>query len=467
MQNLPYDINNKNSIIAYAKQLVNKSLRDICNENIVTDKKNKGGYGQLLEKFYFLYEPNSDTEPDFKEAELELKSSPIKKLKRLDYVSKERLVLNIINYLDIVNENFQNSSLLKKNKHLLLVFYLYEKNKNKLDFRIDIVDEWELTNIDLEIIKQDWETIQQKIIDGKAHELSEGDTLYLGACTKGSKGGNLREQPFSKIKAKQRAFSLKQGYVNHIIATLNNGNKQNYGKLIHTLNVLKNNTLEDIVYSKFKKYFDKSTDEIQTLLNINLNSKAKNFYANLVKAILGIELNNNIEEFEKADISIKTIRLDSNNKPKEQISFPAFKFNDLVNEKWEDSKIYNLLEKKFLFVFFKIDNNGKLKLSKVRFWNMPFEDRKEVKKVYLKTKEVILSGEIVKSTKLNKSGKLIRNTNFPNKKSNKVTHIRPHALNSQDTYPLPVTDKFTQSDSYTKQCFWLNSEYVRDEIYLK
>lgn len=99
MKNLPYKINDKNSIVTYAKRLINKSLRDICSEKILTDKKNKGGYGQLLEKFYFLYEPNSDTEPDFKEAGLELKSSPIKKLKRLDYVSKERLVLNIINYL--------------------------------------------------------------------------------------------------------------------------------------------------------------------------------------------------------------------------------------------------------------------------------------------------------------------------------------------------------------------------------
>jgi DNA mismatch repair protein MutH len=250
MQNLPYDINDKNSIITYAKQLVNKTLRDLCDEKIVTDKKNKGGFGQLLEKFYFLYEPNSDTEPDFKEAQLELKSSPIKKLKRLDYVSKERLVLNIINYIDIVNENFYNSSLIKKNKHLLLVFYLYEQNKNKLDFRIDIVDEWELTNIDLEIIKKDWQTIQQKIINGKAHELSEGDTLYLGACTKGSKGGNLREQPYSNIKAKQRAFSLKQGYVNHIIAILNKNNKHNYGKLIPSLNTLKETTLEEILKQK-------------------------------------------------------------------------------------------------------------------------------------------------------------------------------------------------------------------------
>lgn len=467
MQNIPYDINDKNSIVAYAKQLINKSLRNICSKEILTDKKNKGGYGQLLEKFYFLYEPNSDTEPDFKEAGLELKSSPIKKLKRLDYVSKERLVLNIINYLDIVKENFQNSSLLKKNKHLLLVFYLYEKNKDKLDFKIDIVDEWELTNIDLEIIKHDWETIQQKIIDGKAHELSEGDTLYLGACTKGSKGGNLRDQPFSKIKAKQRAFSLKQGYVNHIIATLNKNDKQNYGKLIPTLNILKEHTFDEIVYSKFEKYFNKSIDEIQTLLNIKLNSKAKSFYANLVKSILGIEFNNKIEEFQKAEISVKTIRLDSNDKPKEQISFPAFKFNEIVKEKWETSEINTILEKRFLFVFFKIDNNGLLRLSKINFWNMSFKDREEVKKVWLKTKEIILSGEIVKSTKVIKSGKILRNTNFPNKKSNKVAHIRPHAQNSEDTYPLPVTDKFTQSNSYTKQCFWLNSDYVRDEIYLK
>jgi hypothetical protein len=98
---------------------------------------------------------------------------------------------------------------------------------------------------------------------------------------------------------------------------------------------------------------------------------------------------------------------------------------------------------------------------------MPFKDRKEVKKVWLKTKKVIQKGEIVKATKIDKNGKIIRNTNFPNKKSNKVAHVRPHALNSNDTYPLPIMDKFTQNKSYTKQCFWLNSDYVRDEIYLK
>ena len=118
MKTLPYDLNSKESIIKYAKNLLNKSLSESCEKNLIENSKtNKGGFGQLLEKFYFLYEPNSDSDPDFKEVGLELKSSPIKKLKRLDYVSKERLVLNIINYLEIISQDFETSSFWKKNKN--------------------------------------------------------------------------------------------------------------------------------------------------------------------------------------------------------------------------------------------------------------------------------------------------------------------------------------------------------------
>ena len=67
------------------------------------------------------------------------------------------------------------------------------------------------------IIKQDYETIVSKIKAGKAHELSEGDTLYLAACRKGQKGDSLRKQPFSDIGAPQRAFSLKPAYMRTIL----------------------------------------------------------------------------------------------------------------------------------------------------------------------------------------------------------------------------------------------------------
>ena len=51
---------------------------------------------------------------------------------------------------------------------------------------------------DLLIIRQDFDTIVNKIKKGKAHELSEGDTDYLAACRKGQKGEKERKQPFSE-----------------------------------------------------------------------------------------------------------------------------------------------------------------------------------------------------------------------------------------------------------------------------
>jgi DNA mismatch repair protein MutH len=459
----PYNVEDKYSIIDYAKRLVGKTLTESCDEDVANHGYGgKGNFGQILEKYYFLYEPNSDSEPDFPIAGLELKSSPLKLLQNKEYRSKERLVLNIINYLEVAKQDFETSSFWKKNANLLLVFYLHNADDNFLNYIINIVDEWSFPNTDLEIIRKDWETIKQKITDGKAHELSEGDTFYLGACTKGGKSGNLRKQPNSDIQAKQRAYSLKQGYVNHIIASISDNSTGIYGKLISHETIVKKQTIEDIVLEKFSRYYGKTENEIIISLGIKINKNAKSFQANLTKAILGIELTKDIEEFEKAEIKVRAVRLKVNNLPKEDISFPNFKYEELVNEEWEESSFREIFEHKFLFVFFQFENN-KLVLRKVKFWNMPFQDREIIKEVWTKTKEIVLQGNIVKTVK--KNGK--RETNFPSKKFNAISHVRPHAKNANDTYPLPTIDKVTKQKAYTKHCFWLNNTYVRDEIYLK
>lgn len=170
---LPYNPEDKKSIIDFAKLLKNKSLREVCDITAIkNDRKGKGHFGQILEEFYFHYKPNSDAEPDFPIAKLELKSSPLKKLKNNEYRSKERLVLNIINYINVVNQQFENSDFIKKNASILLIFYLHQAGYDILDYLIKIVDEWSFPSTDLEIIKKDWETINKKIADGKAHELS-------------------------------------------------------------------------------------------------------------------------------------------------------------------------------------------------------------------------------------------------------------------------------------------------------
>jgi DNA mismatch repair protein MutH len=459
---LPYNPKDKKSVIDYAKLLKGKTLRQICDPRILEHNyTGKGNFGQILEKFYFGYDPNSKSEADFSEIGMELKTSPLKQLRNNEYRSKERLVLNIINYIEVVNQQFEYSDFWKKNANILLIFYLHQAGYDILDYLIKLVDEWNFPSTDLEIIKKDWELIKQKIADGKAHELSEGDTFYLGACTKGANANSTRKQPFNDIPAKQRAYSLKQGYVNHIIASIANEATGIYGKLIPSVAVAKKLTIEEIVVSKFKPYYGKTVEEILTITGVQINTTAKSFYANLTKAILGIELDKEIEEFEKAEIKVKTVRLKENNLPKEDISFPNFKYEEIVNEEWDDSNFKDILEHKFLFVFFQFENE-QLVLRKVKFWNMPYADILEAEKVWVKTKEIVSKGKIVKEV----IGST-RYTNFPNKSFNSVSHVRPHATNAADTYPLPTRDKLTKAKEYTKQCFWLNNTYVRDEIYLK
>ena len=459
---LPYKPKDKKSVIDYAKLLKGKTLRQICDSLILEHNyTGKGNFGQILEKFYFGYDPNSKSEADFFEIGMELKTSPLKRLKNNDYRSKERLVLNIINYIEVVNQQFEESDFWKKNANILIIFYLHQAGYDILDYLIKLVDEWSFPSTDLEIIKKDWELIKQKIAEGKAHELSEGDTFYLGACTKGANANSTRKQPFNDIPAKQRAYSLKQGYVNHIIASIANDTVGVYGKLIKSVAEAKKQTIEEIVVAKFKPYYGKTVEQILANTGVELNTTAKSFYANLTKAILGIELDKEIEEFEKAEIIVKTVRLKINNLPKENISFPNFKYKEIVNEEWDDSNFKDILEHKFLFVFFQFENE-QLVLIKVKFWNMPYSDILEAEKVWVKTKDIVSKGEIVKKVIGSR-----RFTNFPNKSFNSVAHVRPHATNAADTYPLATIDKLTKAKEYTKHCFWLNNNYVRDEIYLK
>lgn len=460
-----FDPESPNSIVEYAKRLKNETLRQACESAI--DKhgyKGKGNFGQLLEKFYFGYSPNSSSEPDFPEAGIELKTSPLKTLKNGTFKSKERLVMNIINYLEVHKESFETSSFWSKNSHLLLVFYLHDKDADLLDYVIRLVDEWKFPPQDLQIIKSDWNKINQKIIAGKAHELSEGDTFYLGACTKGATAlKSLRSQPFNDEKAKQRAYSLKQSYVNHIIASISENEPENYGKIIKKQKELDEyESLEEFVVGKFKPFYGKTPTEIEAVIDKNPNREAKNYHANLTKAVLGIELKSKIEEFEKANVKVKTVRLKKSDLPKESISFSQFNYEKLIKTDWDDSAFKEILEQKFFFVFYRIDGES-IFLDKVKFWNMPQSDISVAREVWKKTKQLVKNGKVIERILPNGNDK----TFFPNKSENRVSHVRPKARNKLDTYPLPVADRLTGNNAHMKHCFWLNAEYIRNEIYRK
>ena len=59
-------------------------------------KTGKGAIGTVLEESWFGYSPNSDSEPDFPEAGVELKATPCLRT-NAGIRAQERLVCNIIN----------------------------------------------------------------------------------------------------------------------------------------------------------------------------------------------------------------------------------------------------------------------------------------------------------------------------------------------------------------------------------
>ena len=428
-----YDKTSPKSILTFAKGLSGKSLSQVVElDSFEENIKNKGDLGLLVEKFYFEHSPGPASGPDFPEAGVELKTTGVLK-KTGGYRAKERLVLKMIDFETIVHEHFESSSLVNKCRLMLILFYLFEADKPIYDRKF-VLDPllYEIPKEDLPTIKRDWETIQEKIASGLAHELSEGDTFYLGACRKGAGGTKEkpRKQPFSSVGAKSRAFSFKPNYLNKLISA----HESDSGKLGVTTEL----TIEKATQRKFKPFIGKSISEISESVDYHKNAGYhKSFNQDLSIRILS-DGKSAVIELDKAGIEMKTIRIHPDGKPRESMSFPGFKFLDIINEDWEDSSFFEKIEKKFLFVIFEIDREGIERLARVAYWNMPYQDRLEAQRVWEETKRRVA----IDATKL------------PRQSESHVAHVRPKAQNSRDTWPTP------QGGQFTKQCFWLNREYI-------
>ena len=447
---------NKQEIEIISKSAIGKSIEDIMNEEVVTIDNsgvNKGGLGQLVEQYLFGIQNNSESEPDFMPAGIELKVTPYKRIKGGKLSAKERLVLNIINYMDEWKNDFKDSHFWFKNNTIQLLWYLWEPNKDNKKFKITHEKLLELAkNEDLEQIEEDWNYIIQKIKDGKAHEISEADTMYLGACTKGANASSKREQPFNDILAMERAFCFKTSYMTQLV-------RKYIGDYSDVEKVLKGtkDTFNQYVSEVVNKYKGKSQKEL--MREFNIDSKAKNINSMLISRMFNVQSKlADTEEFQKANIIPKTIRIEENGRIKESISFPAFKYTELINQNWEDSDLREQLETtKYMFFVFK-KTKGEYIFKGIKLWNMPETDiETSVMEMWKKTYNAISTGNIVKSIT---NG--IRKTNFPGMSENEVCHVRPHGRNAKDTAPLPVADKLTGATKYTKHCFWINNKYIKD-----
>lgn len=464
---LPYNNKDITSIFNYSKQLVNRCLRDFAPD--ADEHKGKGGLGQLVEELFFKYDINSRQEADFAFVNAELKCTPLKKsAKNEDLLIKERLACSMINYTEDWNKSFEQSHFYRKCLIMLIMFYLHQSNVSKLDLHFLFAVLWKIPEKDLLIIRKDYETIISKIRNGKAETLSEGDTMYLGACRKGQKGDSLMVQHGSDIGAPRRAWSLKTTYMRIVLDEVKKNNVDgaycNYDikptelEELISVDELKSHSVDDVLKGRFAPYVGLGYSEICKKLDINpITAKSKYFViANAIASNKKIGNVNLSEEFVKSGLTMKTIRINKNGKIKESMSFENIDYQEVYDcDEWTDSRLYELFTSRFMFVIFKeTDNllslpNGKTEseyeLDKVAFWTMPQADLNVAMQYWENIRQCVKDDHIAPEY-------------FWGIKDNRDFHVRPKATLAKDMVDTPYGTKAK------KYCYWFNAKYVKNII---
>ena len=444
----------KEEVLNRAKEAIGKTFGDLDVSRRLARGDNKGRLGLIVEEGWFHLKPNNRAEYDFPEAKVELKVTPFVRRQDGEISAKERLVCNIIDYMEEAEKHdFFDSSFWKKCESMLIMPYEHKDGEMRANFRIAAAFLHQFSYEDLKIIEQDWAWIIGKIQAGQAHELSEAETTYLSACTKGANRNNLRRQPYSSIPAMQRAYALKTTYMTRIIRQAL-GRRPSEG-LVHDVNGLKGR-FEEYVQDVIRPYVGWTQQALAAHFGLPAETwESKGVRARIVSAIFSIKKTlSKTEEFQKANICAKTVFVNKKGRMKEDISFPAFKISELLAEpSWEEAEFGEMLRtRKFFFVVFKENERGEVLLNRTFFWHMPREDLEEARRVWEKTRQTIRQG-----VRFWRQGNRLRN-DLPNSTENPISHVRPHGQDRTDVDVLP------DGRTITKQCFWLNKHYIERVI---
>lgn len=491
-----YDNSSVDSILKYTdKKLVGRTLQDILEEfqnseyKTYEDKKkgtpsttarkeiselSKGIYGNIIEECFYGIKPNNSPEPDIPKAKLEIKTTPYKVNANGTISAKERLVLSMFNFHEENLDDFYQTHLWHKCQNILLLFYKYQKTRDILKIITDKAFLFDWPEEDMPTILADYKRITQKVLEGRAHELSESDGMYLSTCRKGAgRDKDRTTQPYGPELANRRAWSLKSSYMTTLLRTrvFSQEEQESIAKAARDTS----KPFTQIIEEKLLKYRGQSEKELCKEFDVNFKSKGRN--STLVQKILGLSSDiDSTAEFKKANMNIRAIRVDKNGLPKEDVPFKNYRFIELANEKeWEESHIYTeIFSRKFMFVVFRENETGDFCLDQVKFWGFPDSLEPELMKVELmkvwqETKEIINRGVELTVKPNGKDGVKV-STDFPQSKANEYLFTKVHA--SQTYYEvepgefvgkgkLKDTDELPDGRRITKHSFWLPKKFVQ------
>lgn len=465
-----------------ASQLEGMTFREVLDLGIYPDgvvreynsRRYKGGMGNLLEERFFGYRANSDREPDFAEAGVELKATCVDRLKSGKLSAGERLVLTMIAYDEPVTDSIYESHLWHKCRRMLLVWYLRERGQDPYDQRILYTYLFEPPEDDMRVIEEDYRLITDLVREGRADELSESLTTYLGACTKGAtRAKSMRDQPiYAPGKyARARAFSLKRSYMDYVLHHYVMGTPE-AERVVKDPRELQRQTLAEYVTSTINRHVGRTDRELCSMIDLEYSGN-KAQWTTIAYRLLGIK-GDRAAEFEKAGIRVRTLRPEPDGKRLVESSpILNIDFMRLAEEDdWEESELRDLLsDMRYLLVVFQKDDNGNAVLRGCKLWAMPEKTLDgPVRECWVRTRDTVRHG-VTLTKKVSRTGKVTYANDFPSISDHLVAHVRPRAARAaykfsrvtignvgRDAEPLP------DGRWMTRQAFWLNSDYMLEQV---
>ena len=435
--------NTVEELLNYTKKIIGKTFRELDVDNkLETGLIDKGILGKIVETGFYNYPNNNIAESDFNELGVELKVTGYIKNKNGTISAKERLVLSKINYNDIINEEFNFSKLIFKNKKILIIWYEYDCTKNVKDFVITNYQLYDMTNDEL-IIKNDFEIIKEKVIDGNAHLLSEGDTSFLGACVKGINGNQKVSQPNSEFMAKPRAFSLKNAYLTGILRNLD---------LTLEVDNLEYKTVEEYVYAQIKKFMGKTQLDIYESIIGELNSDnvPKNIGKIISDKLIGTdeELPEKNSLFAKTNYKIKNVPIDKNYIPLERMPFRTIRLSEF-GDTWDNSEWKNFFEEVTIIA---LCYEGTKEIAN------GFRILKNIKKISFNDSDIESFGQTYNMVKKAIEMHDVSYLPYPNSFEGQYLEIAPKGQKGANAY-----ETFFDNDK-TKVCFMMNKEFIHKKL---
>ncbi len=432
----------RDEILARAGKLRGLRLREVpgfrARERAAGDK---GSVGQYIER-YFNIRQNSDSQPDFSGAGIELKVVPLKLAgtRPKAFRSKERTSVSMINYGKLLDETWATATIRSKCSSILFVFYHHLPDGDVPEFPIMDVAEWSPDAQLLAQFSRDWAAVHAKVSDGRAHEISESDGKVLGAATKGAAGARV-SQPRSPIKARPRCWALKPALTTSFYADLTS--RRAKVSVADHLGLSAASDFERETLRRLHEYAGIELGELSSRLGVPLSAGKANA-AVLVRRLLGlVDDRARLKEFEQEGILVKTVPISEDGKRAfESMSFPNFRHMEVIKETWEDSDLHSYLQRLLIVPLvrrYREEPRSENRIGRAFFWSPSDDEIDEI------SREWQMYVALIAAKRADK---------LPTARETHYIHVRPKGRDSSDTEPAPGFA------AMMKRCFWLNARYV-------